>query len=509
MRHFILTPLLFLLTATGSFAQFKIIAETKKFAEPAYRSEIVQMKNGNTVLLSLNSGGFDVRIYDASHNEKVISSISSSVSLKAPVLENAFETNGDIALFLSGLDDGNIPTIVRLVIDGESGRQKDQKILATSDKRGRFNNMSASFTVKKNATSDNYAIAIYHALRDEREKRVEIIQYDGLHTETKRTFLVSADNDDYKFFVMMDMIVLDAERVAVFLYNGKEKYFYSTKKGRLVMATIDSKKAEPAYKVISLPEDIKFSFCEAVYNPANKKIYVLTGEERHKDDPIQQYYIKVDSQTGKDEVISFKRVNDAVNSSYRNKYSIDVDYFGEFSEFHVNSDESFTAVYEISFAYTATGGGMGFGSSGSTSTYYTGKILVVDYTRQGVLSAAWFAPKLYIVDLYSPYKIYKYINTGKTRYICLNDTERNNDVKKDKFIEIKAVGEMDAFYHVLSGADNFPKREYVFGDKEKGHELLALGTSNYNREKNLLVTLRLSKESPGDKEVSLVWLQPE
>ena len=68
---------------------------------------------------------------------------------------------------------------------------------------------------------------------------------------------------------------------------------------------------------------------------------------------------------------------------------------------------------------------------------------------------------------------------------------------------------MDAFYHILAGSDNFPKRDYIFGDKEKGHELLALGTSNYNREKNILVTLRLSKQSPADREVSVIWLQPE
>ena len=492
-----------------SCAQFKVIGETKKFAEPAYKSEIIQMKNGSTVLLSLNSTGFDIHIYDAGHNEKINSSISSSVSLKSVVIENVFEVNGDIALFLSGLDDGNIPTLTRFVVDVAIGKLKEQKILSTSDKRGKFNNTSASFTVKKDPAGNHYAIGIYHILRDDREKRVEIIQYDGQHAETKRTFLVSADNDDYKFFVMMDMLVPDADRVMVFLYNGKEKYYYSTKKGRLVMATVDSRNSNPTYRAINLPEEMKFSFCKAVYHPANKKIYVLTAEDRHKDDPIQQYYIKIDPQTNKDDVIPFKRINDEVNENYRSKYSIKSDYFGEFQELHVNDDESFTVVYEIMFAYTATGGGMGFGTSGTTSTIYSGKVLVVDYSKQAQLAAVWFAPKLYIIDTYSPYKIFKYINTGKNRYVCLNDTERNNEVKKDKFVEIRAVGEMDAFYHILAGSDNFPKRDYIFGDKEKGHELLALGTSNYNREKNILVTLRLSKQSPADREVSVIWLQPE
>ena len=508
MKHFILALALFFFAIKETNAQFKVIAETKKFSEPAYMSEIIQMKNGNTALLSLNSGGFDIRIYDAGHNEKANSGIP-SVSLKSVMIENVFEINGDIILFLSGFDDGNIPTITRFIIDANTGKQKEQKILATSDKRGKFNNTSASFTVKKDPASDHYAIGIYHILRDEREKRVEVIQYDGQHAETKRTFLVSDDKDDYKFFVMMDMIIVDANRVNVFLYNGKEKYYSSTKKGRLVMATINSKTANPIYTVINLPEEIKFSLCTAVYNPENKKIYVLVAEERHKDDPIQQYYIKIDAQTNKNDVIPFKRINEEVNKNYRDKYSIDADFFGSFRELHINKDESFTVIYEIRFAYTATGGGMGFGSSGTTSTFYSGKILVVDYTKQAQVAAAWFAPKLYIVDTYSPYKIFKYINTGKSRYLCFNDTERNNDVQKDKFVEIRAVGEMDAFYNTLTGTNNFPKREYIFGDKEKGHELLAFGTSNYNIEKNVLVTLRLSKESPSDREVSLIWLQPQ
>lgn len=491
----------------NSSAQFKVIAETKKFTEPAYMSEIIQMKNGTTALLSLNSGGFDIRIYDASHNEKAIGGIA-SVSLKSVMIENVFEINGDIILFLSGFGDGSIPTLTRFVIDANTGKPKDEKILATSDKRGRFNNTSASFTVKNDPGSDSYAIGVYHILRGEREKRVEVIQYDGKNAETKRIFLVSADNEDYKFFVLMDMVMLDANRVAVFLYNGKEKYYHSTKTGRLMMATIDSRNPDPVYRVISLPEEMMFSYCRAVYHPINKKICMVVAGQPGKNDPTKNYYVKTDLQTGKDEVTAFEPFNDAVNKAYKSQFGGKYGYSGSFSGLNINEDESFAITYEASFTYTQTSGG-GFGSSGSVSVHYSGKILVVDYDKQGKIDAFWFAPKLFIVDTYSPYKVFKYINTGKSRYICFNDTERNNDAKGDNFVEIRAVAELDAFNYKLSGTDNFPKREYIFGDKEKGHELLAFGTSNYNREKNTLVTLRLSKQSLTDKEVSLIWLQPE
>ena len=171
MRHFILLLVLFFFTITGSTAQFKVIAETKKFTEPAYMSEIVQMKNGSTVLLSLNSGGFDIRIYDMNHTEKANTGIA-SVSLKSIVIENVFEVNGDIVLFLSGFDDGSIPTLTRCIIDGATGKQKEQKILSTSDKRGKFNNTSAYFIVQKNPSGDNYAVCIYHILQGEREKEL-------------------------------------------------------------------------------------------------------------------------------------------------------------------------------------------------------------------------------------------------------------------------------------------------------------------------------------------------
>ena len=503
--------LLILSFSINSFAQFKVIAESKKISEPAYGSSILLMKNGNTVLLSMGSGGIDIRIYDAKHELLLTSTVLSSISLRAVNLENSFDIDGSIALFVSGLDENSIPTLTRFLIDAGTGKLKEQKTLVTSDKRGKFNNTSASFWVKKDPASDNYAVAAYHILQDDREKRLEIIQYDEHNTEVKRTFLVSPDNDDHKFMVIMDMLVTDAGRVNVIAYNGKEKYFSGAKKGRLLMATVDKKDPKPVYTVINLPEEIQFDFCRMVYLSATKKIYALAGQSRHKDNPVTQYYIKIDPQTGTSDAVSFTKVPDELNKKLADQYGFKRggDYDAPVTNFEVNNDESFSVVYEESYAYTATGGGMGFGTTGSTSTFYTGKILVADHSKQGVMTNAYFAPKLFIVDTYSPYKQFKYINTGKNSYICFNDTERNNDAKKNKFVEIRGVGELDAFYYKKSGTESFPGRNYLLGHKEKGHDLLAFGTSYYDKDKNLLITLRLTKDSPSDNNVNLIWLQPE
>ena len=503
MKTYLLTFAMTLFISVHSFSQFKLIAESKKFEEPAYKSRIIQLKNGNTVLLNPRTGGIEVRIYDNNHQEKSVTSFGPSSTLQAVEIRSMIEVKSDVILFISSENDG-IPTLTRFIVDGNTGKLKGESVLATSNKRGKMITIGGSFVVKQAELDESYVVAIDHALEADKDKRVEILQYDDNHTQVKKTYLVTGDNGDYKFFVYMDMIVIKADMVKVFLYNGKEKYFYNSKKGRMVMASIDLKETAPVYSTFSNLENIKFYFVEPYYNHATKKLYALASELQHKDNPFSQFYIKIDLLTNKSEVLSFKWLSDEIHQQYRDKYSLKGDYSGYFRQFRVNDDESFSMVFEEIFTYSTTGA---FGGSASTS--YSGKILVVDYTAKASISKAYFAPKLFIKDTYSPYKEFVYINSGKKSYICFNDTERNNEVKKDKFVEIKAVAELDAFYYPLTGSDIFPKRDYVFGDKEKGHELLSFGISHYDRKNNVIATLRLSKESITDKAVSLVWLQPQ
>ena len=55
-----------------------------------------------------------------------------------------------------------------------------------------------------------------------------------------------------------------------------------------------------------------------------------------------------------------------------------------------------------------------------------------------------------------------------------------------------------------------PQRELLFGKTESRglHQMGLFAVSDYDRQKNTLVTLKLENDR-GDKGVKVVWLQPE
>jgi hypothetical protein len=91
-----------------------------------------------------------------------------------------------------------------------------------------------------------------------------------------------------------------------------------------------------------------------------------------------------------------------------------------------------------------------------------------------------------------------------------NDVAENAEsVKKGKLTTVWGVGECDGFYFEASSNNTMPDRKYVFGEPEKhDHNLALFSISDYNKETNRYVTLKLAKEGR-DKGVAVVWLQPQ
>ena len=495
-------------------AQFKLIAESTSFDEPETGvSRIVQMKNRNTFYIHLTEKeGIDLRIYDADHVQKVATSVIPSFGkLKAGEFQAAFEVKNDIVFFVSEYQD-NAPVLYRLIFDGTNGKLKEDKAIAINKRHGGMLNTAVinAFNVKKAVVGESYAVEVYNIFEDDKDKRIEIIQFGDDNTETNRTFLVTGNDDEFKFFVYMNMEVLDENKVNVFLFNGKEKYFYNTKKGRMVMASVDRKSTgKVAYTTVDLPEKIKFSRCTTQYIPKTKKLYLLLLELNEKDrDNYNNYLVKINTETNKMETSFVIDLDEKLNEKYKEKFSIRKDYVAMYRSFLVNEDESYTIIYEDRYSVSSPATGFGMNNQGST-TFYSGKIMVMNYNSKGEVVSGYVVPKLYNEDTYSQYKAPLYIVHGNNRYMAINDTERNNDVKKDKFVAIVGVSDCDAYLYKLSGDDIVPKRDYFFTNAEAGRNLASFKISNYNAATSTLVTLKLNKKSPSNKAVSVVWMQVE
>ena len=93
--------------------------------------------------------------------------------------------------------------------------------------------------------------------------------------------------------------------------------------------------------------------------------------------------------------------------------------------------------------------------------------------------------------------------------MCINDTRRNNKVSKNNYAEVGGIGDCDAFYYKLEGTDNFPGRDYVFGDQDKGRLLTANRYANYNKNENILTVMKLAIIPGKPKQCTIVWMQPQ
>ena len=198
----------------------------------------------------------------------------------------------------------------------------------------------------------------------------------------------------------------------------------------------------------------------------------------------------------------------------------------------MNDDGSFTILNEEMTIITSSNG------NGTN----LGTLAISTYDMNGKLRSDYLIPKLHWVQSFNQlqpfylsereltaqallkgnqYKSFAFINGAQNNYILFNDTKRNNDIvnakkgsrfgsdTRSKLVRVMGMtGDCDAFMYKLTGDEVLPKREYLFGEKEKGHALALLTISDYNKKNNTYATLMLDKNNTRSKMVSVVWQEP-
>jgi hypothetical protein len=218
------------------------------------------------------------------------------------------------------------------------------------------------------------------------------------------------------------------------------------------------------------------------------------------------YLVKINTETNAMETKLVTDVDEKLNARYKERFSVKKDYVAMYRSLLVKEDGSYSIIYEERYSESTPATGFGMNKQGTT-IFYSGKIMIMDYNSKDEVVSGYVVPKLYNENNYSQYKAPLYIDNGKNRYIAINDTERNNDVKKDKYVAIVGVSDCDAFLYNLNGDDIVPKRTSFFSVGDAGRNLASFKISDYDPATNTLVTLKLNKKSPANKAVSVVWMQ--
>lgn len=518
-----------------SHAQFKEIATGPSFEEPRSGfSKMLLMKNGNAVFLRVGfkNDGIDVRIYDPQHKEIALTTFDPAYGkLKSGSLEGAFEIQGDIVLLVSEIDeDEDRPVLYRLIIDGQSGKLKEEKEIASlfritkkMQKSIKFGKTGApDFSVSKDPDSDNYAVILFNSFEKTSNKRIEIVLYGSDHEEVTRAYYESPEGK-YKYMEFKSMAVMGSEKVFV-LANA---YDPDEKEAELVLATLKRSQSVVEYNELNLPKDRKLENGIVRYNKHTQKLIVVAKlsdkkmekkEKKDKDEKNEAslYIAFLDPQVGKTEKVLQSGVTKEVHQRLTEVYGNKTRYSGVPVNLLINNDGGFTVVYEeLEIVWVQW-------SDHVSAHAESWDVLVSTFDRAGELQTSYIIMKNFFIDragtptyaggFANNYKRVVYINGPAKSYILLNDTRRNIERQeaKTKPLQVIGVSDSDAFYFPLTGTDPAPKRKYLFGLSEdpKARNLAPLGVSAYDPENDIFIVLRLNK-TEGKKTVNVLWLKPE
>lgn len=500
-------------------AQFKIIAEGPKFLEPETGFvRLIQMKNGNTVYFHLTpKEGVNLRVYDASHKEKIATSfeldferakISSKEGAMFPnnneeSIDAIFEINNDLVVFMTEFEK-KMSNSYKFIVDLTTGKLKETKNIISEK------GWSASKPwIKKDKYTDNYLVDDYK----------DLVCYNGNHQEIFRKSHVSAERKD--IYIINAVVTGDNQAFYFYLESlkkaGENLYVAGSKKGS----------SEMVYTKLNIPEGLTYrkSRMIAKYNPVSKKIVFLTvGETAGKNggDYIPILNI-IDPETLKVDNIQLFGPSTELQVQYKERYDTKKDYIGLPQDIFINKDGSMSVIYEEMLHQSTSSGNY------TRHDMRLGKLIIVTLDKDGKFLSNYLVPKAHWytfsdLDIFyqnelkgraqelwrgNQYKSYAYLNSPQGQYILFNDTERNNEVTKDKFAEVQSVSDCNAFVYKLTPGKLFPQREYLFGKPEKENTIAMFLVSDCDTATNTYVTLKLAKESARDKMINLVWLQPQ
>ncbi len=509
-------------------AQFKKLAESPLFEEPEDGfAKILQMKDGSTLFFHIKKKeGVDVQVYDADHKQKASKHFEPKFGdLKKAEINAIFEVSGDAVLFISDAED-KIPTLYRLIIDGKTGSLKNESKIAELNKSKIGQGFASAkgyvpgFFVRNDPNSNTYALALMNTFENDKDKKIEIVFYGADNQEISRAYYNSPD-DRYKYMEYIDMAVIGKEKICVLAdaFNTKS---IKGRSSELVIATLNAGSKEVVLDELNFAKNMIVKWGLVRYNPIPKRILLLAvGQSEDGSAGFESFLASINPE---------QRTLESATAAYPQQASQkNMELFGNKKPFtglpqnlFINGDGTYSIIFEEMAIY----------SSNYSSSTNLGNIAVSKLDADNKEISSCLIPKdqmiqsTYLLPFYhsrregsaqvlylgNQFKSFAYLNGKAKSYVLFNDIERNGEsIKKGKVTRVFSVGECDGYYFDVTGNNVLPERKFVFPTSKdnSAHNLGLFAISDYDRERNIYITLKLVKEGRREKNVQLVWLQPE
>lgn len=507
-------------------AQFMKFAEGPVFPVPGQGFvKLLQLKDYTTIYFHVSSDTIRVQVYEPKYRARTEETLVPAYGqLEAGNVAGIFEENGDAVLMVT--DAKKIGTVLyRLVVDGKTGKLKDEKQLVALKKNPGKKNPKATGTeaaeiaVRRDPVSENYAVAMFRPFESDTSKRVEIVLYNKDNKEINRgTYIASTEK--YKYIQFLDMIIT-GEKVSGILYGYNIDPATTAKTGDLILATLNKGQNSIAFTELDYSNDLQLENAVARMDPGTKRILLVSYAKLNSEtDKYKTFAGYIDLDLKKlvgNEALGF---SDKFKTKYADATGNKSGYAGIPQNVFIQADGLFNVVYEEMEAYTKDADKFTVIRNPAVVTYnrdlqvQDNSFVVADQLLEGVMLGTFYQSARDISGQYflngNEFKSSYYINDGHNSFILFNDRDENmRNTGSGKTAQFKSMDDADAFYVNLKANDIDPLRKYMFGKPAEGenHHPVIFNVSDYDNANNILVTLFWDKAGthPGYK---LVWLQP-
>ncbi len=527
MKYLLTFALAILLTATSLFAQPIVTYSTETFPESTAGEGVMFLKNGNTVWISLQGWKIHTRVYNNDHKLIVNESAEYKNLFKetdgnSPSLTHTFRSGENIVLLMESktncLMGGYVSCVkhlYRVIINSNTG-----KIILT-DKPGQLEKVKGlgytlgemvfnDIYVANDPVTDNYAILFFNGYTNDNPDRIrtQIFNPDGkiIKQASLKSHAIDWKNVHFDGFTMHNNNVY----IATNQYNPKEKKSFNVP--LYISALRDGADTFESKELTNSPFTIQ-SGCTLAYHPQNNTLYLLSTSIVDKKMKItlaggntdvyyDSYLYTIDPNTLS--ATSFTPLRfDAVNQ-YAKKAFKNNGFFGIKPEINLNNDATVTMTPREEYSISNNLGGNSFQANYITSLgiaqYDKNSKEIGGYAIKVREHSRAFTYALARESYYS----YKYINTGASQYVILNDLVENFDIPEaNKPHSITTISDAHCILYTIQ--DGKISKSYLFGKPENPKEGNFASINTIAKDDNN--TVALIKINGKTEQAQVVWIK--
>lgn len=512
-----------LMVLIASVFTLQINAQQIAYSEPfeeirgTWMDELIVLKNGTTALISISEDdGIAVSLYNQAHKlvtkSKTANDAWTERKLSASTYKGTYEINGNIVVFISQLNRGNMQSFHRLVISSETGKLLSGDKIGEIPTRRAWGNDAAygivvnDYYVAVDPVTQGYAILAFEGYTTGKEDRLRVMVYDKTHKLVKEA-AVGKEVNSKRFTKYAGMCMQNND---VFIGSSEYDPKSTSPKTPFYISVLRNDATAFVTRKVEVPLFRATSNNQIMFNAGNNMLQMVTKTETGSDTKgrfggysttttyFAVYISFIDAATL--QVVTSRQYTNVKADEYaRTKLGDMKGFKGALPEMFIN--------YDYSTTLKASDG------KAINGTNYSNQIGMTYLDKEDreqdayVMNVPEIAGNIYTRGtgggVYDTY----FISTKNGDYILMNDLPENFDKSpKETPHKLSTISDANTIANKLTNGK--VEKTYLYGPPKdkKSCMFTKFNTVFYNKELNVLAVL-MDKNDRGDIKSHIAWIE--